>query len=37
MASKYFKAYKFITGGKKRPGIVGVKPKSGGNGWGVGL
>ena len=30
MASKYFKAYKFITGGKKRPGIVGVKPKSGG-------
>ena len=30
MASKYFKAYKFLTGGKKRPGIVGVKPKSGG-------
>ena len=30
MASKYFKAYKFVTGGKKRPGIVGVKPKSGG-------
>jgi len=30
MASKFFKAYKFIVGGKKRPGIVGVKPKSGG-------
>ena len=28
MASKFFKAYKFIVGGKKRPGIVGVKPKS---------
>ena len=30
MASKYYKGYKFITGGKKRPGIIGVKPKSGG-------
>ena len=30
MASKSFKAYKFLVGGKKRPGIVGVKPKSGG-------
>ena len=30
MASKYYKGYKFITGGKSRPGIVGVKPKSGG-------
>jgi len=30
MASKFFKAYKFLTGGKSRPGIVGVKPKSGG-------
>ena len=30
MASKFYKAYKFLTGGKKRPGIVGVKPKSGG-------
>ena len=30
MASKYYKAYKFLTGGKSRPGIVGVKPKSGG-------
>ena len=30
MASKYYKGYKFLTGGKSRPGIVGVKPKSGG-------
>ena len=30
MASKYYKGYKFITGGKTRPGIVGVKPRSGG-------
>ena len=30
MASKYYKGYKFVTGGKSRPGIVGVKPKSGG-------
>ena len=30
MANKYYKAYKFVVGGKKRPGIVGVKPKSGG-------
>ena len=30
MASKYYKAYKFVVGGKNRPGIVGVKPKSGG-------
>ena len=30
MASKFFKGYKFITGGKTRPGIVGVKPRSGG-------
>ena len=30
MASKYYKAHKFLTGGKSRPGIVGVKPKSGG-------
>ena len=30
MASKFFKAYKFVVGGKSRPGIVGVKPKSGG-------
>jgi len=30
MASKFYKAYKFLTGGKSRPGIVGVKPKSGG-------
>ena len=30
MANKYYKAYKFLTGGKSRPGIVGVKPKSGG-------
>ena len=30
MASKYYKGYKFITGGKTRPGIIGVKPKSGG-------
>ena len=30
MASKYYKAYKFLTGGKSKPGIVGVKPKSGG-------
>ena len=30
MASKYYKGYKFVTGGKKRPGIIGVKPKSGG-------
>jgi len=30
MANKFFKAYKFLTGGKSRPGIVGVKPKSGG-------
>jgi len=30
MASKYFKGYKFLTGGKSRPGIIGVKPKSGG-------
>ena len=30
MASKFYKAYKFLKGGKSRPGIVGVKPKSGG-------
>ena len=30
MASKFYKGYKFIVGGKSRPGIVGVKPKSGG-------
>jgi len=30
MASKAIKGYKFLTGGKSRPGIVGVKPKSGG-------
>ena len=30
MANKFFKAYKFLTGGKSKPGIVGVKPKSGG-------
>jgi hypothetical protein len=30
MASKYFKGYKFLKGGKSRPGIIGVKPKSGG-------
>jgi len=30
MASKFYKAYKFLTGGKSKPGIVGVKPKSGG-------
>ncbi len=30
MASKYYKGYKFIKGGKSRPGIIGVKPKSGG-------
>ena len=30
MASKYYKGYKFVTGGKSRPGIIGVKPKSGG-------
>ena len=30
MASKFYKAYKFVVGGKSRPGIVGVKPKSGG-------
>ena len=30
MVSKAIKGYKFITGGKSRPGIVGVKPKSGG-------
>ena len=30
MASKAIKGYKFIVGGKSRPGIVGVKPKSGG-------
>jgi len=30
MASKYYKGYKFITGGKSRPGIIGVKPRSGG-------
>ena len=30
MASKYYKGYKFITGGKTRPGIIGVKPRSGG-------
>ena len=30
MASKFYKAYKFVVGGKKRPGIIGVKPKSGG-------
>ena len=30
MPNKYYKAYKFVVGGKKRPGIVGVKPKSGG-------
>ena len=30
MASKFYKGYKFLTGGKSRPGIVGVKPKSGG-------
>ena len=30
MTSKAIKGYKFVVGGKKRPGIVGVKPKSGG-------
>ena len=30
MASKYYKGYKFIKGGKSRPGIIGVKPRSGG-------
>ena len=30
MASKAIKGYKFVFGGKSRPGIVGVKPKSGG-------
>ena len=30
MASKFYKGYKFLKGGKSRPGIVGVKPKSGG-------
>ena len=30
MASKAIKGYKFLTGGKSRPGIIGVKPKSGG-------
>ena len=30
MASKYYKGYKFVTGGNSRPGIIGVKPKSGG-------
>jgi len=30
MANKYYKGYKFVTGGKSKPGIVGVKPKSGG-------
>ena len=30
MVSKAIKGYKFITGGKNRPGIIGVKPKSGG-------
>ena len=30
MTSKAIKGYKFIVGGKSRPGIVGVKPKSGG-------
>ena len=30
MSNKFFKAYKFLTGGKSKPGIVGVKPKSGG-------
>ena len=30
MTSKAIKGYKFIVGGKNRPGIVGVKPKSGG-------
>ena len=30
MTSKAIKGYKFVVGGKSRPGIVGVKPKSGG-------
>jgi hypothetical protein len=30
MASKAIKGYKFLTGGKSRSGIIGVKPKSGG-------
>ena len=30
MVSKAIKGYKFVFGGKSRPGIVGVKPKSGG-------
>ena len=30
MASKAIKGYKFVFGGKSRPGIVGDKPKSGG-------
>ena len=30
MTSKAIKGYKFVVGGKNRPGIVGVKPKSGG-------
>jgi hypothetical protein len=30
MTSKAIKGYKFIVGGKSRPGIIGVKPKSGG-------
>ena len=30
MANKAIKGYKFVVGGKSRPGIVGVKPKSGG-------
>ena len=30
MTSKAIKGYKFVFGGKSRPGIVGVKPKSGG-------
>ena len=30
MTSKAIKGYKFVFGGKGRPGIVGVKPKSGG-------
>ena len=30
MTTKAIKGYKFIVGGKSRPGIVGVKPKSGG-------
>jgi len=30
MTSKAIKGYKFVVGGKSRPGIIGVKPKSGG-------